>query len=178
MTVGRKSRPGFTLLELILVMVLMAVTLAIAAPSLRGFASSRQSADLASRLVAMTQWARSQSVAQGQVCRLNVHPDGGSCWLTIQKTGAFVDPDGDWKKTLTMPDGAALALRTETTVRTQAQPGQQLQQSADYIQFYPTGRCDVGTLTLTVDNGETYLVACDSPAEPYRILSSQEAAKR
>jgi Tfp pilus assembly protein FimT len=157
---------------LILVMVLMAVTLAIAAPSLRGFASSRQSADLASRLVAMTQWARSQAVAQGQVCRLNVAQDGGVAWLTVQKTGAFVEPDGDWRKGLNMPDGAALSLRTESSAGPQAP-----QQLAAYVQFYPTGRCDVATITLTA-NGETFQVVCDSPAETFHVLTGKEAGRR
>jgi hypothetical protein len=69
-----------------------------------------------------------------------------------------------------MPDGAALSLRAGT--------GAQNQQPDDYIQFYPTGRCDVATLTLTAGNGETFLVACDSPAEPFRVLTGQEAANR
>lgn len=183
MTVGRNNSDGFTLMELILVMVLISVTLAMAAPSLRGFAASRQTADLAARLVAMTQWARSQAVAQGQVCRLSVEPGGRACRLSVQKAGAFVEPDGDWAKALIMPEGANVSLQTDAVapvVTAAGILGAAAQQAPvdDYIQFYPTGRCDLGEFTVTAANGEAFVVVCDAPTEPYHVLSGQEAANR
>jgi Tfp pilus assembly protein FimT len=164
---------GFTLLELTLVLVLIGMTMALVAPSLRGFAESHRAGDLAMRLVSMTEWARSNASAQGQVTRLNVDPQGESCWLTVQRGGAFVPHEDDIAKPLEMPEGSSVALRWESASSTPT-----LASGEAYIQFYPTGRCDVATLTLTAASGETFVMTCDSPAEPYHILTEQEAANR
>src|SRR3972149_3661562 len=66
---------GFTLLELILVMVILSTVLAMAAPSLRGFFASRQIQDAAAQILALTQFARSQAVSEGTTYRLNFDPD-------------------------------------------------------------------------------------------------------
>ena len=58
---------GFTLLELILVMVILSTVLAMAAPSLSGFFGSRQTHDTAAQILALTQLARSQAISEGVV---------------------------------------------------------------------------------------------------------------
>jgi Tfp pilus assembly protein FimT len=174
---ARETRAaGFTLLELTLVLVLIGMTMALVAPSLRGFAESHRAGDLAMRVLSMTEWARSNASAQGQVTRLNVDPQGGSCWLTVQRGGAFVAHEDDVAQPLEMPDGSSVALRWDSTSSTSSSPTPGSGEA--YIQFYPTGRCDIATLTVTGANGEAFVMSCDSPTEPYRILTEQEAAKR
>jgi len=61
-----RRQPGFTLLELIIVLVLISLVLALAAPSLRRFIRSRETSETASHLLALTHLARSQAAALAQ----------------------------------------------------------------------------------------------------------------
>jgi prepilin-type N-terminal cleavage/methylation domain-containing protein len=157
---------GLTLLELILVLVLISITLAMASPSLGGFFASRQTADAAMRVVSLTQWARSEAVARGQRCRLNIDPQGRTCWVTVQRTGVFAPADGQRGRPVQLPEGARVSLRS-----TSADP------SPSYVQFYPSGRSDTATIEITGRKGEVFLVASASPTDPFRVISPAEATK-
>ncbi len=68
---------GFTLVELVLVMALLAVITAIAAPSLSGTLRQRQLADEARRFLACTEYARDEALSQGIPMVLWIAPDTG-----------------------------------------------------------------------------------------------------
>lgn len=157
--------PAFTLLELILVLLVVAAVLAITSPSLRGFFMSRQTAGAAMRITALTQWARSRATSTGQHCRLCT--DGVSVWLTMQKGIDFVQPDGENGREYALPEGASVRFIPQT-----ADPSQV------YFEFHPTGRCDPGVIEITGREGERFVVACDGPTEPFRVLSPGEVAGR
>ena len=80
---------GFTLLELILVLVLISTVLALAAPSLRGFAQGRKVHDAAAHMLAVARMASAQAVAEARVYRLNFDADEGAYWLTARFEGTF-----------------------------------------------------------------------------------------
>ena len=89
MTICKKQqniKGGFTLLELILVMVILSTVLAMAAPSLRGFFGSRKTNDTASQILSLTQFARSQAISEGIIYRLNFDTRERTYWLTAQKS--------------------------------------------------------------------------------------------
>ncbi len=155
---------GFTLMELVLVLVVISVVLALSAPTLRGFFASRQTADAAAAVLSLTQWASSEAITQGHRCRLNVDPSAGTCWLTVEQMGAFVEPNWGAGRHWRLPDGAAISLH--------ADPADPLR---SYVQFYPTGRSDVATLEIRGRGGEVFLVACPSATERFRVLSLSEA---
>jgi type II secretion system protein H len=68
---------GFTLVELVLVMALLAVITAIAAPSLSGTLRQRQLADEARRFLACTEYARDEALSQGIPMVLWIASDTG-----------------------------------------------------------------------------------------------------
>lgn len=68
---------GFTLVELVLVLALLAVITAIAAPSLSGTLRQRQLADEARRFLACTQYARDEALSQGIPMVLWIASDTG-----------------------------------------------------------------------------------------------------
>src|SRR6059058_5139714 len=94
----RRTHPaGFTLLELILVMAIVAIIVAMASPMLRGFGEARRGDNCAAELVALTQWARTQAMTRGATFRLNVDPNARSYWLTVDKgDGLFVSPGSEF----------------------------------------------------------------------------------
>jgi len=159
---SRRSAGGFTLLELILVLLIISVVLAMAAPSLRGFVRGRRTADAASQLLAMTQWARSQAAAEGCLYRLNVDAQAGTYWLSVERGGAFVKLDGEYGRHFRLPDGVTASLETPAN------------NSAAYIRFRPNGRCDEATIELRGRQGEVFRVTCDSATERFRIASAEE----
>ena len=67
----RPTQPGFTLIELLLVLAIIAIVVAIVGPQLRGFTTGRTTSNTATMLLAMTHYARTQAVTQGETYRLN-----------------------------------------------------------------------------------------------------------
>src|SRR3954468_14738547 len=88
----RRSEPrGFTLLELILVLVIMSIALAMAAPSLKGWSRGGKLRDAGEQFLALTRYALAQSAAESRVYRLNVDVQGGRYWLTAADGAAFAN---------------------------------------------------------------------------------------
>jgi len=163
-TTGRKTRrAGFTLLELILVMVVICTVLAMAAPSLRGFFGSRKTADESARILALIQYARSQAITEGRVYRLNFDMDQGHYWLTAQDGSAFEKLKIEFGRVFAFPEG------------TTGQWDDQLDDATkSYIEFHPTGRADAAVIRLTDRQGKAFDVQCLSPTERFRILSPRQ----
>lgn len=161
------GRGAFTLLELILVLVLISAVLAMAAPSLRGFAHGREVADAAAKVLALTQLARSRAAAWGCIHRLNVDDDAGECWLTMQKVGAFVEIEGNQGRRVALPAGLSVTV--------QAPDGED---PPRFLRFYPDGRCDPATIVLAGGQREVFCVTCPSATERYRIAAAGEIAAR
>ncbi len=180
------SRPrGFSLMELLLVLVVIGAMAALAAPSLRGFAGAQQAEDAASGILSLTRWAQSQAITLGQPCRLNFDPGAGTYWLTVQDQGAYVPLKTDLGQTFRLPDGVSMELQFDSS---QDQTGQGQNRSAglgslagsfgrkppqpNYIEFHPSGRCDTATIVVHGKKGEVYQVSCASATEPFVMISS------
>jgi len=146
------------------VLGLIGVLLALAAPSLRGFLASRQTADAAAQVLALTQLAGSRAAAQGSVYRLNIDPQTNTYWLSVQQAGAFVDLNCEFGRRFRLPEGA--------TVRVLPPSGGS---PPPYIQFYPNGRTEEATIEVTGRQGEVFQVICDSATEAFRVVSPAEA---
>ncbi|HYG74062.1 MAG TPA: GspH/FimT family pseudopilin, partial [Planctomycetota bacterium] len=152
-----KRTGGFTLLELVLVMLVMSIAVAVAAPSLRNFMHGRKSADAAANVIALGQYARTQSVSTGAVYRLNVDPAHGEYWLTAQRGANFEELGNEFGRHFSFPQG--------TNAQWISSPAGQ----REYIDFHPDGRVEAGTLELSDAYG-TYAVGCLSETEPLTVL--------
>jgi len=113
LTTGRKNS-GFTLMELILVLVVIGVVLAISSPSLRGFFASRGTADAAATMLSLTKYARTEAVSRGRPCRLNIDTQSGAYWLTVQDAGRYVPLDNEMGQRFQLPEGAAVDVRSDS----------------------------------------------------------------
>jgi prepilin-type N-terminal cleavage/methylation domain-containing protein len=163
----RGAGGGFTLLELIVVLGLIGVLLGLAAPSLRGFFASRQTADAAAQVLALTQLAGSRAAAQGSVYRLNVDSQTGTYWLTVQQEGEFVDLGCEFGRRFQLPEG--------TTVCVQSPWGSD---PLSYIEFYPSGRTEEALIELEDRRGEVYQIVCESVTEAFHIVSPPEVQRQ
>jgi type II secretion system protein H len=84
MSFGHRKRGGFTLIELICVMAVMAVVMAISAPALSGFFRGRSLHEQSRRFLALTRHARSVAVSYSAPVELWVDTSQGSYGLNIQ----------------------------------------------------------------------------------------------
>lgn len=153
-----RKRPGFTLIETVLVLLLIALVLAMAAPSLRGWSRGTKLRDAADRFAAVTQWARMQAAAEAVIHRLEIDPSGGT-YRVVRVVGQVVEPvDGEFGRTISMPDGVSLQLTTNSGA----------------IEFHPTGRVSVASVRFDADWGESVEVASRAPSQPFRMVTATE----
>ena len=160
-----RPRRAFTLLELIIVLALVGLLLALAAPSLRGFVASRETAQAAGQVLAMTQFAGSRAVAQGTVYRLNIDPAAHCYWLCAQQGSEFVDLDCQLGQRFSFPDGMTVRLVLPSTSPRQS-----------YIQFFPNGRTEAASIELIGRRGDVFRIVCDSATEAYRVVTPSETS--
>jgi len=159
---SRDSPRGFTLLELVLVMLIVTVLMAMAAPSLHGFYGSRRTAEAAAQIVALTRFARAAAANEGRVYRLYLDSHASAYWLVRQMGTEFVPPASDLGQVFSLPDGIGAKWADEQT------PDRQ------YVHFYPTGRTEAGTIVLTGSQGQRSEIRCESGTEMYRVLKPHE----
>lgn len=151
-----------TLLELILVMVILATVLAMAAPSLRGFFTSRRGDDAAAQILALTQFARSQAVSEGIAYRLNFDTQEQTCWLTAQKAGAYERLETGFGKAYTIPKDLIIELEDVE------------QDEHDvFLAFTPYGTVTAGTVRLIDRRGRALQISCPTVTESFSITESE-----
>jgi len=155
-----RAAHAFTLTELVLVLVIVAIAVGVAAPSLSSFVRSRDLSNTATRFIAATRFARTQSISQAVVYRVNIDSFQNRWWLTkADETGVnFVpaDPSGKTDCTLSPKLGITCSLSSTNDVQV--------------IEFHPAGQTDPATVTLTGPDNGSIQIACDSRFDLYRIV--------
>lgn len=135
---GRCDRAGFTLIELILVLSLLAVISSFVAPALARFARGRSLDGEARQVLALTRAAQSRAVSDGTPILLSIDPAAGTYSMTRE-----------WARTL--GDPKAMSLRVDETLRVDtvavAGPGGTMTGGAGAgvlrsIRFMPDGTVD------------------------------------
>ena len=158
------ARAGFSLMELILVMVVMCVALAVAAPSLRGYFASRQVWDAAGQIVALTKYARARAASEGRVYRVNVDTKDGLYWLTARTSAGFESLNSEFGRVFALPAGASMAWVLDGGADA----------AREWIAFHPDGRSEAVRLRIMGRQGETVDVVCRSPAEGFEAARVTE----
>ncbi len=163
MKVGRNNfstARGFTLMELVLVMLIMAIVAAIAAPNLRNFIAGRRVGDTATQIVSLAEYARSQAISEGRVYLLNIGTN--SVYVTyLDANNTEQTPPGDAGEPVRLPGVAG-----DLTIGSDLPRGDNGDQVAH---FYPTGRTEMGTITITDKDNQQVNVVCLSISENYHV---------
>ena len=169
-TVQKKQhndRKGFTLLELILVMVILSTVLAMAAPSLRGFFGSRKTHDEAAQLLALTQYARSQAISEGIIYRLNFDTIKRTYWLTSQRAGVFEKLKSEFGYVFTFPSDITVELEDVDK-----------DEDGKFFKFTPQGTVTAGTIRLIDRRGLVLEITCPTVTESFSIVELEQADNR
>lgn len=165
-----RRHSGFTLLELILVMVIMSTVLALASPSIRGWGRGSALRDAVDQFVAVTRLGRTQAVATGQWYRLCVEPTG-LYYLTVRDGDLFVPVAEGPAKPVQLPE----QIRIELTKPPIMVPNVEVvADEPNCIDFYPTGRTQVARVRI-FDERTVYEIECAAPGEVFRIVNAESA---
>lgn len=159
----RGTDAGFTLLELILVMVILSTVLAMAGPSLRGFFASRKTHDTAAQILAFTQYARSQAISEGIVYRLNFDVAERTYWLSARQSGAFQKLKTEFGQVFTLPKDIDMELQDLDEEETDV-----------FLEFTPQGTVTAGTVRLIDRSGRALEVMCPTMTESFAIVECEE----
>ena len=161
----RARARGFTLLELIVVLLVMSILFAMAAPSMSGFGAGRAASPTASQIVSLARWAREQAISEGRTYRLNfltTDPSGPVYFVTASNGAVFDRVPMEFGRNFTVPDGVAVEFEMPQVAGV---PG---------LEFFASGRCEPGHIRITSRDGAVTELACLSATEPLRVVSADE----
>lgn len=151
---------GYTLLELVLVLAVLAVALAAVAPKLSGFGQGRKAEEAAARFVAVTRWARSQAISDGCNYRIVLEPEAAQWTVQVESGESFADVPSPLGRSYSAPEGVTMESDAP------------LEEDQQVIYFEASGRSDVATVTFTGSRGSVTVV-CDAPIDDYHILREE-----
>jgi prepilin-type N-terminal cleavage/methylation domain-containing protein len=196
-----RAHSGFTLLELILVLLILAVAAAMVVPSLSNFALGRSTENTAQQILNLALYARSQCVSEARTYHMNFDTTAGQIWLTVgNSSGVFQPPPNSFGQKYTVPKGMKIAVAVTLQPNTQlvmnplivptdAQPAPAFGQpviplvntvmqiahtSGTYIEFQSTGRTDPAIIKLTDNRGKEIDLGLATATEVMHRLTPAE----
>ena len=153
-----RSRPvGFTLLELVLVLVMICIVLGEAAPELRGFLIGSRLKNATTDLISATAWARTQAISEGRTYRLMV--SATSFQVYYQDGQTFVASQSAMGKQVTLPQDVRMSLTRQDNGM------------GDHIDFFADGTTEPGTFTIVQTNNGQEQVICESLTERFHLAN-------
>lgn len=162
----RSARRGFTLLELVLVMVIAATALAVAAPSLRNWRKGNALRTSMEEMLQVLRYARTQSISQARVYRIEF---GDDLTYVLKMRGPqgseYVEVPGEFGKLHHLPVNSKLEVE-KAPINNEVQEA-----SARVIDFYPTGRTQPAVIKVTDEQNFVVMLECKSPAGKFNFVS-------
>jgi len=144
-------------------MVIICTVLGAAAPSLRGFFVSRQTNNVADRILALTRLARSQAVSEGCTYRLEFETDGRVFFLSAAGPGGFQPIESSLGRRFTAPAEVSITLSIDDG-----------RAGTDYIDFFPDGRTQPATIRVQDIEGGVVEIVCRTPAELFAVRDTED----
>src|SRR5262245_1467079 len=160
----RRFHSGFTLLELILVMVIACTAIALAAPSLSGWRRGATVRNAAEEFIRLTHMARTQAVANAQVYRIEIDTSKCDFWLTVQQGTGIVPLADSLARSRVVIEGGKVEISKIAS-------GTSATTAAQSIEFYPTGRVEPARVRITGEAGYVQEIECTSPAEGFHLVT-------
>jgi len=137
------SQKGFTLVELILVILLVSVIVGISTPLFRRTFSGLELKNSSHNIVKLINYVQEMSIIDKLSYKINFAFDQGTFWITRrgEDTEIFEKLVGKYGRIFSLPRGISISGEKQA------------------ITFYPDGRCDGGELTLSEKNGQTLVLS-------------------
>lgn len=145
--VHRSSLQGFTLIEILLVVVIILIATGVSVPLFRGTFKSAQMTDAVRATVRMARYARSMAILKQDDCTLRFKE--GLLTLSCGETNS-AEPEVSRR----LPDDIKIsAFENQAQTRADSVGNR-------FVRYYPTGMNDGFKLTLSSENGRYTTVTC------------------
>ena len=155
---GRTTR-GFTLIELILVMLIIGLMLTIVVPSMGGLLKAQRLDQGARTIAGMLKEARVRAAADAKAYRLVIETEGSTCWLEAQTPQGFERPESSYGKIIELGDDLMFELEGGEELGTRLM-----------VRVEPDGMAELAQVTITrKQDGKQLAVSCRTPTEPFII---------
>jgi general secretion pathway protein H len=142
-----RPQAGFTLLELLVVLVILSVLVGVSVPQFRGTFRQLQLQVVASDVATLLTYAGRRAVASGEVLRVHFDVEGRRYWLVTAPQGSpeqtFERISGKFGRVSSVPASISFAP------------------SIRDVTFYPDGRADRFELLISDDGPLGYRLATD-----------------
>ena len=158
------SQRGFTLLELILVMIILCTVLAMAAPSLRGFFSSRRINDMAEQLAIHARYAKIQAISQSLNYRLNYDPVRRAFWVSSVQSGGYARIENDFGNDIFLPSDVQIFFENVP-----------IQSGLYFVEYDPQGFCRQCVIRFEDRKSNVLELVCSSPSEDFKVVEVNDA---
>jgi type II secretion system protein H len=151
---------AFTLIELLLVMVIIAIIIGEAVPNLRGFLIGSRLENAANNLVASCNYARTEAISQGRTYQISVDSNNYDILYEDVTQQKFVSAGTSIARHDSLGDIRVSLSRDDQS------PG-------DHVNFYADGTTEPATFTLVQPNGGTSKIVCLSPSERFHVVKGE-----
>ncbi|MCE5184701.1 MAG: prepilin-type N-terminal cleavage/methylation domain-containing protein [Planctomycetaceae bacterium] len=158
-----QAHGGFTLLELILVMIILCTVLAMAAPSLKGFFSSRQLNSLAEQIQLLTRYARIQAVSEARYVRVEFDLNRRQYGVTALEGSRYELLKKDFAAWYKMPTDIEFEFENVN-----------IDQGRYVLQFDLRGHTKLCRIRLRDGNDNRIDLVCRTPAENFQLIVLNE----
>jgi type II secretion system protein H len=159
-------RAGFTLIELILVLVLIAVLTALATPALRGFTRRAALDDTAAAMLTLTQQAQSRAAHEAVPYRVVFDLDERRSWLERIGDEGYEEVVANDVEPITWGQSVTLVSDIDRDDDGQLAIG-----------FQPTGLVTPGSVVIEQD-GHFVALTCLAATQRYRLTTPADMAGR
>lgn len=151
-----RSNDGFTLIELVIVLMIIALTISLAAPSLSGWSTGTKMRNACDDFLSTLRLARGQAIVS--VCEqiVTIDRNNGTYMLQIRDGEMILPAPGLGSSPMSLPTGFTIDLLSGG-------------QGGTSIVFYPDGRATPALVQITAPDGQVRQIISQAPAEPFRI---------
>jgi prepilin-type N-terminal cleavage/methylation domain-containing protein len=146
---------GFTLIESLLVVTILAIIIGLSLPLLKNNFSNIQLSDSCQNIVSLSLYAHQKAIVERMIYRLNLDSGEEKYWLTFKdnKSPTFIRPQDRLGKIYYLAEGINLESEKE------------------FINFYPDGRTDIAVFSLSNQNGKKFNLATQPNLGYVKIVS-------
>jgi type II secretion system protein H len=167
-----RTTRGFTLIELVLVMLIIGLMLTIVVPSMGGLLKSQRLDQGARTIAGMLKEARVRAAGDAKAYRMVIDTEDSTCWLEVLTPQGFERPESSVGKIVDLGDDLMFELEGGTEEGTRLM-----------VRVEPDGMAELAQVTVTrKQDGKQLAVFCRTPTEafiidqPISVLALEEGA--